>query len=142
MPAGVGVGGTSASTNGTSNDTIDIAFQTSGTDGLINCQGQTASTPTVFMNSFSINASNQLVCSMDGGATFITLASNVKSMTILYGVDSQGKGTVDSYLQASSMTAALWPSVRSVQITITFTNPLVSSKTLPWVQSINIMNMS
>ena len=142
MAAGVGVGGTSASTNGTSNDTVDIAYQTSGSDGLINCQGQTSSTSTVFVNSFSINSSNQLVCSMDGGVTFLTLASNVASMTIVYGVDSQHLGTTDSYIAASAMTASLWPWVRSVQITITFTNPLYNSKTIPWVQSINIMSVS
>ncbi len=138
IAAGIGISGTT----GTTNDTIDVSFQTSGSDGLMNCQGKTAATATVFVNSFSINNSNQLVCSLDGGTTFLTLATNVASMKILYGVDSQGLGTTDCYLSASSMTTALWALARTVQITITFTNPIYSSQTRPWVQTINLMRLS
>ena len=51
---------------------------------------------------------------------------------------------IDRYLKAAQVKAAgLWPRVRSVQITLTFANPLArpgEPATVAWVQTIDLMN--
>ena len=137
--AGTGITGTT----GAVNDTLDLEFMSSGNDGLLNCQGGKASVPTIFINSFSINASNQLVCSVSGNTPF-TVATNVSSMKVLFGVDSQGLGTTDSYLTAAAVQASnLWPKVRMIAITLSFSNPLYPAEApISWVQFINLMRTS
>jgi len=160
--AGAGIVGTGNGTGtGATSDTLNIYYQSGGVnlDGIINCQGGTAatSTKTTFINSFSINGSSQLVCTVTtGGATSkpLVLANNIASMSILYGVDSTGSipSSVDTYLTATAVQSAnKWMSVRTVQITINFytPNPLNpnqaftnNSPTTPWVQTINLMAKS
>jgi type IV pilus assembly protein PilW len=51
---------------------------------------------------------------------------------------------VDRYLAAADVKAAgLWPRVRSVQLTLTFANPLArpgEPASVAWVQTIDLMN--
>jgi len=160
--AGAGIVGTGDGTGtGAASDTLNIYYQSGGSnlDGIINCQGGTAaaSTKTTFINSFSINASSQMVCTVTtGGVTSkpLVLANNLASMSILYGVDSVGSNpsSVDTYLTAKAVQSAnKWMSVRTVQITLNFytPNPLnpnqafnSTSPTTPWVQTINLMAKS
>jgi type IV pilus assembly protein PilW len=153
-----GVGITGAGDGGvTTADSIDIAYETSGSDNIYNCQGGTASAATIFVNSISVNSSNQLVCVVNSIAgvskpvpstNALVLATGVTSMTILYGVDVAGLGTTGSYLTAKAVQAAgLWTSVRTVQITLNFTPPtLISGAKAPtpvaWTQTINLMRVS
>jgi hypothetical protein len=50
-------------------------------------------------------------------------------MQILYGVNSAGTASngVDTYKNAAQMTSADWSNLISVQVTLTFTNPLYSA---------------
>lgn len=135
-------------------DTLDIRYQTASGDTLTNCQGgsNTTGANVTWINTYSVNASNQLVCNVsingvkDPNAAMV-LADQVASMTILYGVDVDGLGGVDTYMTASQVeTASKWGAVRSVQLTITFIDPINSKpgapKYLPQqlVQTIAMMN--
>lgn len=141
-------------TDGTS-DTLDVRYQTASGDTLTNCQGgsNTTGAPVTWINTYSVNASNQLVCSVsingakDPNAPMV-LADQVMSMSVLYGVDTAGLGGVDTYLPAGSLTPAQWGAVRSVQLSITFLDPINSKpgvpKALPQklVQTIAMMNFT
>ena len=170
---GAGIVGTSGT--GTNSDTINVYYQSSGNDGILNCQGGAATpnpkgyTATRFVNSFSIqkntDGTSQLQCQVttiidtngvpSRSSNAAVLASNVKSMSILYGIDSQGTGTTDTYYTAAQVTSNnKWSSVRVVQITLNFLQPNVlnpsttnsgfatTSQVSPWVQVINIMSKS
>ena len=145
--AGVGITG-SGSQSSTAIQTIDVRFQSASGDGLMNCQGQTNTSGSnqVWINTFTVNASNELTCSVNGNAA-VTLVNNVASMTVLYGVDVSGAQTDYAYLDAATITTAnLWGRVRTAQITLTFLNPLANqtggSPTMPnpWVQTIALTN--
>ena len=153
-----GVGDATGTTAATS-DSINIYFLSSGSDNIYNCQGgiAAAGTPTAFVNSFSIDANNQLQCAVTtivanvatGPNTPLVLATGVRSMNILYGVDVANTGTVSSYLSANAVQAAgLWANVRTVQITLNFLTPNVlnpgatMTTSIPWVQTINLMRQS
>lgn len=141
---------------GSTNDTLDIRYQTADGDTLTNCQGGTNSTgtgaPVTWVNTFAINAANQLTCSVGvNGAPPpasdpMVLADQVASMKIFYGVDTAGQGNVDTYLPASAMTPVLWGQVRSVQLRLTFLDPIKSKPGAPQplpsalAQTISLMN--
>lgn len=162
--AGTGIVGTSTGTN----DTFNVYYQTGGNtnDGVMNCQGQTAptaTTPITYINSFSIDANNNLVCAVTpgGGATSsaLILANNVQSMRVLYGLVYTGPcgGTainipyVGSYLTASQVNAATtaanaagcagsqWYYVATAQVTLVFLNPATNT-TSTWIQTFNLMH--
>jgi type IV pilus assembly protein PilW len=146
--AGQGITGTGAQGSSTSH-TVDVRFQTASGDGLMNCQGgtNTSGATQVWVNSFAIDANNELTCAVNGG-TPVVLVNNVAKMTVLYGVDVNADGYADSYLDAATITSAnMWASVRSAQVTLTFVNPLArqtgGSTTLPtpWVQTVALQNL-
>ncbi|HTD02243.1 PilW family protein [Undibacterium sp.] len=139
-------------TTGTTNDTIDVRFQSASGDGLMNCLGDTntSGATTVWSNSFAVNASNQLTCTVtaDGGTpgTAVVLVDNVSAVKILYGVDTDGDGSADTYLSSTDVAAkSVWPAVISAQIKITFID-LINSTTgkpvslPPLVHTVNLMN--
>lgn len=159
--AGTGITGigTAIGTTAATSDSINVYFSSSGSDNIYNCQGGVAAagTPTSYINSFSINSSGQLQCTVTsvvagtatGPGTALVLANGVQSMNILYGVDVMNAGTVSSYLSANAVTAAgLWTNVRTAQITLRFVDPNVinPATTLttatPWIQTINLMRLS
>lgn len=131
---------------GAASDAIALQYQTNGGDGLMNCQGGTNTNPVgttqVWVNSFSVDASNELTCAI-GAGTPVPLISNVSSMVIFYGVDTQGTGVTDAYMTGAAITAAnLWPNVHTARITLSFLNsvPYANGKPPPIVQTINLMN--
>ena len=147
--AGQGVTGTSGGGAGAS-DTIDVRYQTASGDGVMDCQGNanTSGAAQISINTFTVNASHQLTCAVNGG-TPVALVGGVAQMTVLYGVDTDGDGFADTYLSAAAITAAsLWSGVRTAQITLNFLNPLTppggAAVNLPtaWVQTIDLMNKS
>ena len=91
------------------------------------------------INTFTLNASNELTCAV-GTQTARALVSGVTGFTVLYGVDSDGNGSVNAYYPASAMTNTTWPTVVSVQVTLTFTNPLDSTQPITSVRVINLMS--
>ena len=137
----------------TSSDSLSTVFATAGGDGLLNCQGATYSgSGTISVrNTFYVDTTNKtLNCKVDGPspsvmtATTAPLVSGVASMTVLYNVNTTNSpNPVYQYYPASSMTAATWPLVKSVRITLNFVNPNASlggTATIPWVQTVNLMN--
>jgi type IV pilus assembly protein PilW len=114
-------------------DSITVRYATSSGDGILNCAGTSNSTGGIFPyeNAFSVvvNAAgvSQLVCTLNG--TQYPLVSGVQNLTLRYGVNTTGSGSnVDSYQTAAQVTAGNnWSNVISVQIALTFTNPLYSA---------------
>ena len=144
LAAGQGLVGLS----GTS-DSITTRFATNSGDGLMNCLGQvnTSGTKQVFLNTFSVSAANELLCSTDGGATTTAIVGGVSSLSVLYGTDTNGVGTATSYLDAATVTAGgLWSRVKSARVTVTFVNPFATQAgqppTVGWTQTISLMNKS
>lgn len=157
MSAGQAVTGTSAS--GTTPESVSLAFAASANDSLITCQGHTISAADItaapatangsvgVRNTFYVDSTNKtLNCivqvnngtdSTYGGGTTQPLVTNVASMSVAYGVDA-GSGSVSGYWPASGVSS--WSTVKSVRITLNFVNPYDATATIPWVQTINLLN--
>jgi type IV pilus assembly protein PilW len=60
--------------------------------------------------------------------TTVKLIEGLTGMNILYGVDSNAGGFVTQYLKASEITAGAWDNVKTVKVTLVFTNPLAKDK--------------
>jgi len=111
-------------------DSITVRYTTSGSDGILTCTG-TSSTGAIFtyINTFSVvkNAAGvgQLVCTRENGVLY-PLINGVENLSVTYGVNTTGSGNnVDSYQNADQVTAASnWSNVISLQIELTFANPL------------------
>ncbi len=150
--AGQSVTGTGSATGtGTGSDTLSVAFYAAAADNLINCDGSvsTGATPQVYINAFSINASNQLVCKVTAGATVgtaVPIADSVSSLQVLYGIRTNPNATstsIDTFKPASSMAATDWLNVISVQVTLVFNNTKtngVGPDTISLTRTIALMN--
>ncbi|MDE1947681.1 MAG: PilW family protein [Burkholderiales bacterium] len=144
VSAGQGLVGTSGSSG--ASDTLTTRFVTAPASGLLNCLGKTntGTANALFTNTFTVDA-NGLSCSTDGGLTSTPLAGQVVSLSASYLVDTTGLGTALGYRSAAAVTAAgLWSNVRSVQLTVVFTNPLAAQAGQPatttWVQNVSVLN--
>lgn len=142
LPAsGSFVGGQSISGTGTGvgSDTLSVRFAGVSGATLQGC-GSSISAGTAYTDTFSISAGS-LECTENGG-TPIPLVSGVTAMNILYGVDTTGSGSVTQYQAASSVAA--WNNVKTVNITLTFTNPLAGQSgqpnTISLARTIAVMN--
>jgi type IV pilus assembly protein PilW len=135
-------------------DIITNRYQTAGTtvgDNAINCTGNANATPASFVNQITVNtATNYLTCTVWVNANqpiTVSLVPGITGMSILYGVES-GNGvatnSVDAYLTADLVTAGnFWPQVRSVQVTLTFLNPMSAQPgqppTVNFIRNIAVM---
>jgi len=132
---------------GNPGDTLDVRFETTVGDGILNCQGAGASTgTTLWYNSLAVS-NYQLTCALNNTPA-VPLVDNVYNMKILYGVDVGGNGNPDTYLDAKTISgASLWGSVRTARVTITFVDTVNSTGSkivalpLPWVQTVKLMNV-
>lgn len=123
-------------------DIITNRYWTAGTgvgDNAINCTGNPSPTLASFVNQITVStASNYLTCTVWVNANNpvnVALVPGITNMTVLYGVES-GNGvasnSVDAYLTADLVTAGtLWSQVRSVQVTLTFLNPMAAQPGQP-----------
>jgi len=142
IAAGQVIAGTSGT--GANGDTLTTQFATASGDGVMNCLGQTntGGSPLVYVNTLSVNANNELQCTVNG--TTAALVSGVSSLGVLYGTDTNGDGNNDSYLTATQVAAAgAWSAVHSVQVTLNFTTQfgnVPGSTSVPWVQTISLKN--
>jgi len=116
-------------------DTITVRYATNPGDTITNCIGQsnTGGAVATYTNAFSV-VNGQLVCTMNGTAYNIigtTPTANftgivVTNMSILYGVTTgSSPNNVDTYYTATNVPN--WSNVISVQVTLTFTNPMYST---------------
>jgi type IV pilus assembly protein PilW len=135
-------------------ETISTAFVSAPSDGLSTCLGgtNTSASNVSIRNIFYVDsATNTFGCvvlannstTTAPGSTFQPLISNVQSMSVLYGVDTDGDKNIDTYLAVNNMTTAYWSAVKSVQITLNFINPNAAADgkaTIGWTQTINLMN--
>ena len=128
----------SGSTGATPNtDSISVRFVTPLT-GTTNIQGcaPNLTANTAYTDVFTVNTtSDTFVCTenaaviplvagiagVTSGAVVTNLAG-IAGMSILYGVDTTGTGSVTQYLPASS--TLNWSAVKTVSVTLLFNNPL------------------
>ncbi len=158
MAAGQAVTGTTVS-GSTVPESLSLAFAASANDGLITCQGHTISSTDIAAAPSTANGSvgvrnifyvdptaKTLNCitlvnggtgSGYGGGTTQPLVTNVASMSVAYGVNG-GSGSPTGYWPAANVVS--WSSVKSVRVTLNFVNPNNTATTIPWVQTINLMN--
>lgn len=141
-------GQTISGTSGLGNepDTISVRYVqsppgTSTSDFMEDCNGviNLVSSVSVPTNTFTIDSQNQLTCAV-GSSTPKALAGGISSFNAMYGVDVDNDKSVDFYLPASSMTAAYWSSVGSVQVNLVFINRLDITKPISVKAVINLMN--
>lgn len=117
-------------------DTLTVRYMADA--NTLDCLGQGVSkhaTGTLVTNEFSVDSSGDFQCSVNGG-TPITIVNGVSMLSVRYGVDTQGDGSVHEYMNAAAVTAANeWNNVRSAVIQLTFENPLYGqpgqTQTLP-----------
>ena len=123
--AGQSIFGTgTAPTTGTS-DTLEVRYVAD--PNTLDCQGQTDTTGVLVTNTYSVSDGN-LVCAVNNGSGTVTplpIAAGVNHMTVLYNVTTPGSTPTYQYMSANAVTAAgAWGSIQSVNITLTFNNPL------------------
>lgn len=147
--AGQGVVGLTGSSG--ASDTITSRYVTASGDGLMDCLGNvnpaSSGANKLMMNTFTVSAANELLCSTDGGTTTTPLIGGVTSLKVLYATDTAGDGSALKYLDAAAVTShSWWPQVRTASITITLANPFASQAGQPasiaWTQVVNLMNKS
>ena len=129
-------------------ESLSTRFASTGTDSLMNCVGGALAKAGMVRNVFYVDTSSATlgcVYSVNGGAWVtdggkpFALVGNVKSMAVKYGLDSDGDGSVDQYVDPAAVTAAQWAAVHAVRVTLNFVDP-VNGKQIAWVQTINLMN--
>ena len=152
--AGQTISGTSTAG---SPDTVSVRYMTSAagttfSDFMMDCNGSantSTTAPATYVNTFTVNTRNELTCTVNPqavGATARALVGGVSNLSVLYGVDPDGNGSINQYLAASNMTSILWPQVISVRVSLTFVNPLAGqpgqAATLPFTRIISLMSNS
>lgn len=138
--------GTTGATAGT--DTLSIRFRSNpaaaGVGAIQGCSSSITTTNTLYTNTFSVSGGNLVCKQTQGGAITTTpMVPGVAGMTVLYGVDPTNSGSVTGYVTASSVTN--WSSVKTVNITLEFTNPLFGQQpsqpaTVSFSRTIAVMN--
>lgn len=121
--AGQGLYGT-VGTGGAA-DSVQVRYLSASGDGLLDCAGgtNTSGANTVITNQFTVDGAGNFNCTTNG--TTVTLASGVTAFTVQYGVDTNGDGSADQYVNANGVTGGSgWGAVMSVKVTLAFLNPL------------------
>jgi type IV pilus assembly protein PilW len=116
--------------NSSPTETLSVRYMTTGSDGVLNCLGASSATPVTWINTFSLDGNGNLQCTVTTNGVAGqpgTLMTGVQSMMFYYGVATSG-ASVNNYLDAPTVTAnSLWSNVVSVQIILSFTNPLYAA---------------
>ena len=130
--SGQGVYGTAGTAAGT--DTLSLRYYGNGST-IGGCSGSVTN-GTLYTDTFQISK-NMLSCT-ENGSTY-NLVSGVSGMTVLYGLGTtanapssgtqSGLSSVNQYVTASNVTN--WNLVKTVQVTLTFTNPLAKQPGQP-----------
>lgn len=153
--AGQALYGTGNITDPAPGNTITVRYLTSGLDNVINCLGNTSGAAVTFVNTFSLDGNGNLQCTLTviGAAGSVTSApvpviSGVNNLQIYYGVQTNtavATNSIDTYLDAATVTAGNnWANVKSVQIKLTFLNPLWGQTNQPqyitFTRIVDVMN--
>lgn len=150
--AGRQIYGTAASAS--LNESLQTAFATATGDGLLNCLGgtNTGTGNLTYRNVFTVDSAHgtlkcKVLSTANGSSTtdsgWQDIVANVKSMSVLYGVDSNADGALDEYMPVGSMTSTLWDNVKAVRVTLVLVNDAAldkSANTVTWTTTINLMN--
>jgi type IV pilus assembly protein PilW len=128
--AGQSVAG--ATGGGAPGDTLVVRYEAGTADGMMDCNGRgnSSGANVMMVNTFRVDANNNLVCSVNGGAAQ-ALSGSVQNFRVFYGVDTDADGSVDRYIAANAMTTANWNNVESLRVTLTFQNPLAGQPGQP-----------
>jgi type IV pilus assembly protein PilW len=122
-------------------DTILVRYMTAPQDGILNCSGLSNTNAVgganiLYVNQFAVVPgvpSGQLACTLTSpaGTTVYNLVSGVTNLSVMYGVKTNLAATgnnVDTYMNATQVTVGnYWQNIISVQISLTFTNPLYTA---------------
>ena len=121
---GQSVFGTAGATQQISIRFVAAKAETPPADFPMNCNGgfNKSGADLTYVNTFAI-VSNELTCKVNADAAQ-SLVAGISALSAQYGVDPDATGSVSQYLNPEQMTTALWQSVRSVRVTLTFLNPL------------------
>ena len=112
-------------------DSIDVRYMTEAGDGITLCDGSVAATSTYTSDLYLAadttgNGNYDLYCQLNGG-TPVPLLDGLTNMQIYYGVATGSDNNVTEYLASKDVTAGgYWPDVTSVEVELTFTNPLAT----------------
>ncbi len=124
------------SANGSQGVNLVVRYETANGDGISSCIGGTNKTGgnQIYVNTFSVNANNQLTCNDGVNANTIPLVNGVTNLTVVYAINSSTASTnancpADSYLTTADITGAanpgqFWSNVCAIRVTLTFVNPL------------------
>lgn len=96
-------------------DTLTVSFE--GSTGIPDCLGQATAAGSQISNVYSLDAANNLICtlSINGGAAVVeTLVTDVESLQIRFGEDIDADGIPNRYVDAPNV--ADWNAVVTVQI--------------------------
>ncbi len=121
--------------NGAGGDSIVVRFQTNPNDGVSSCLGHanTGAGQKVYKNILQVDSTqNALTCSDGNGVTAVALIGGIKQVTFLWGVNSSATQPnvncpADTYMTTAQYAAATLTqqtNVCTVQVTLTFSNPL------------------
>jgi hypothetical protein len=118
-------------------DTVTIRYAASLNDNVFNCKGliNTTLPLDVFVDRFWVNntvpSNPVLTCTVSSTAinpaVDIPLVNGVQNLTVSYGVKRSTADTgscADTYLKASQMSTADWSAVCTINLSITFANPI------------------
>ena len=121
-------------TTGAGQQTMSVSFIADNTvrTNFQGCTGATLTAGDVYTDTFQFVTLNPaspigyLQCqeqdiTAGAAATIVNLIGNITGLNFQYGVDTTGSGSVNQYLTANDVTS--WPSVKTVNVTLYFTNP-------------------
>lgn len=107
------------------NDSIYVRYMTAAGDGVNLCDGSPA-TNSLYTSYLYVaadpNSGDDLYCLLQPGGAAVPLVNGVTNMQILYGVATGSDNNVTEYVYAQDVPN--WSDVTSVQVTLTFANPL------------------
>jgi type IV pilus assembly protein PilW len=146
--AGQAIWGTH-STSTPTNDTLEVRFLADPTQGnTLDCLGQPDTSRTLVTSTFQIDTTkNNLTCTTtnNGQTSTGVIVTGVSGLEVVYGVSTTHDNSVSEYMTADQVTAnALWGYVQSVNLELTFVNPMYAqsggvpgqSATLPVISRI------
>ncbi|MGH8274311.1 MAG: PilW family protein [Gammaproteobacteria bacterium] len=120
--AGQSFYGTDGSYPGGESDTLTLRILPGPDDQVLNCLGKrnTGATGALYINKLYLDTGDQqLECAVSGGYDQVQpVLDGVSSLQFLYGVDTNGDGSADQYLDAGSVVD--WSAVRSVTMILGF----------------------